>query len=155
MSTQDEGGPPRERKIPGGTCEAQRVLISTMSNVAENTSFCGNPGEYDWTCIGKRETVVPCNGDAGHAGAVPALAQPRRPDMARMRWETHNVWVVEGLLQPGESNMLVRRRFYIDEISWAILLGEGYDAAGRLTKYYICHGDLCSGDGNQGQWYPA
>jgi hypothetical protein len=82
------------------------------------------------------------------------LLQPKFSNPKITRWEKHSVWVVEGTLQPGESNVLARRRFYIDEDSWCILLGEGYDIAGTMVKCYMLFKGTTPATGKQGRWYP-
>jgi hypothetical protein len=46
----------------------------------------------------------------------------------------HICLIVEANLHQGQHNVNAKRRFYIDEDTWYILLGEGYDAQGNLVK---------------------
>ena len=96
--------------------------------------FYGNPSQYDWRFIAKQELLVPYNCEIVPCHIPPDLSQGKFPHPGTIRWERHRVWVVEGSLQPGESNMLTRRRFYIDEDSWLILLGEAYDSTGAMCE---------------------
>jgi len=38
--------------------------------------------------------------------------------------------------KPGKRHVIPHRRFYIDEDTWSILLGDGWDANGKLWKHY-------------------
>ena len=73
-------------------------------------------------------------------------------DKGVLRWELHHVWIVEGSLRAGESNILALRRFYIEEQSWLILMGEGFARDGTLVnRYMLAMGAPCG----RGRWYPA
>jgi hypothetical protein len=138
----------------------EQISMSNQMRLQEriNTldeSFCSNPAQYDWKNLGKREIIVPYNCDS--AGFVfPRHHTDATPHMSgKIRWEKHRVWVVEGTLHKGESNVLPRRRFYLDEDSWKILMGEGYDDKGKLVKcYMLCCGTIPNA-GHKGRWYPV
>ncbi|EMV9186381.1 DUF1329 domain-containing protein, partial [Escherichia coli] len=55
------------------------------------------------------------------------------------RFEKHRVWVVEATLKPGARHVYSKRRYYLDEDSWNILLGELYDSRGELWRNYQSH----------------
>jgi hypothetical protein len=155
MSIQHEKGPSHVRNAPDDACEALNSAIDSIVNVDENTGFCRNPAEYDWKYLGKQEMLVPYNCDASSVQKPKLHNQSKFPDPNFVRWEKHRVWIVEGTLQPGESNMMARRRFYVDEDSWFILLGEGYDNAGTMTKFYVPYHGLIPATNMQGRWYSA
>jgi hypothetical protein len=52
----------------------------------------------------------------------------------KLRWELHRVWVVEATLAPGKRHVVPKKRFYVDEDSWSVLLVDGYDAEGKLWR---------------------
>jgi hypothetical protein len=79
--------------------------------------------------------------------------RPIIPFSLRIHWEKRRVWVVEGMLHRGESNTLPRRIFYIDEASWLILWGEGYDLSGAMVKWYLLDTGANSPPAKQGRWY--
>jgi hypothetical protein len=54
-----------------------------------------------------------------------------------MRYEKHRVWVVEAVLKAGQRHIYHKRRFYIDEDSWQIVLTESFDGRGELWKVGI------------------
>jgi len=154
MSIWHENGQEHVRKALDEAFERQNSAANDGANIDESSSFCSNPAEYDWKYIGKQEMLVPYN-----CGTVPFhdmrdLLQPKFSNPKITRWEKHSVWVVEGTLQPGESNVLARRRFYMDEDSWCILLGEGYDIAGVMVKCYMFFKCTTQATRKQGRWYP-
>lgn len=116
-------------------------------------SFCSNPQEYEWKYLDKKEMLVPYICDAAPSYPEQEITQLKLANLGKIRWERHSVWIVEGTLRRGESNVLARRRFYLDENSWLILLGEGYDRAGAVTKCFMFHRDKTSTACNRGQWY--
>jgi hypothetical protein len=115
----------------------------------ERLSFCANPAEYEWRYAGRQDMLVPDGGVSW--GDLPP--QPGAPASVVPRWQRQLVWILEGILQQGESNILARRRFYIKDGSWIILLGEGYDRADRVIKYYIADHDLSPATRWRGRWY--
>jgi hypothetical protein len=114
-------------------------LIATFG-----ATFCSEPTMYEWKYVEKREMLVPYNCAA--AGVI----QPNQ-----VRWEKHKVWIVDGIVRPGESNILARRRFYVDEDSSMILMGEGYDTQEKMLVFYMLIDGMIPGTGNRGSWYAA
>ncbi|WP_397447968.1 DUF1329 domain-containing protein [Pseudomonas sp. NA-150] len=116
---------------------AQR-RVKQVSILAYDTP---NPGTaralelYDWTLIGKQEMIVPYNTyklTYAHDPKSLTAANHLAPDF--VRWEKHRVWVVEGNLKPGAKHIYQKRRFYLDEDSWAALASDQYDTSGRLYR---------------------
>jgi hypothetical protein len=134
-------GQGRVRKDPDEAFDAPNPDSNGISNIDESVCFYGNPSEYDWTFIEKKEMLVPYNCNKLLFHTVQEYLGPNfvRPEF--LRWEKHRVWVVEATLHPGQHNVIARRRFYIDEDSWFALLGEGYDATGALTKAYAVYNE--------------
>jgi hypothetical protein len=129
-------GQGRVRKAPNEAYDTPDPTTNGLTNLDEITCFYGNPSEYDWRYIGKQEMLVPYNCNALSHGTQEEIFTPHFPNPELIRWEKHRVWVVEATLHPGESNVNARRRFYIDEDTWCILLGEAYDGGGTMVKYY-------------------
>jgi hypothetical protein len=131
-------GQGRVRKAPNQAFDAPNPESDGISSIDEASCFYGNPSQYDWTYIEKKEMLVPYNCNKMLFTTVQDLLLPHYPDPEVVRWEKHRVWVVEATLHPGESNVNSKRRFYMDEDTWYALLGEGYDGNGNLWKaYYI------------------
>lgn len=143
----------RVREALSQAFRQQQVTSNGPNFDRETSSFCDNPGEYDWQYCGKREMFVPYNCGVSAFLPAPNSGVPAAPMTLKTRWEKRRVWVVEGVLLRGESNTLARRRFYLDEESWLILLGEGFDHSGLMTKCFMFYKDAFSADRSWGQWY--
>jgi len=84
-----------------------------------------------------------------------------------VRYELHRVWVVEATLKSGFRHQAARSVYYVDEDSWVALLGDRYDASGRIWKMNFIFpmiapdlpGTLAFAGGfydfNSGAWAPA
>jgi len=103
--------------------------------------FNGAPDRYEWKLVGKQELFVPYNSfrlyDRSVKYADILKTGHLNPDLAR--FEKHRVWVVEATLRPGARHVYSKRRYYLDEDSWNILLGELYDSRGELWRNYQSH----------------
>jgi hypothetical protein len=129
-------GQGRVRKAPNEAFDSPSPATNGLTNADETNCFFGNPAQYDWNYIGKQEMLVPYNNNAIHNVTAQELFKPHFCDPDIIRWEKHRVWIVEATLHPGERNVLARRRFYIDEDTWYIMLGEAYDANSNMVKSY-------------------
>jgi hypothetical protein len=127
-------GQGRVRKAPDLAYDAPNPYSNAVSNEDESAGFYGNPSLYDWRYIAKVEMLVPYNCSTIRFHTADEVFLPKFPNPEIIRWEKHRVWVVEATLHPGERNVLARRRYYIDEDSWYILLGESYDGGGNMVK---------------------
>ena len=116
---------------------AQR-RVKQISILAYDTP---NPGTaralelYDWTLVGKREMIVPYNTyKLTYAKDAKSLTTPNfvAPDF--VRWEKHRVYVVEGNLKPGAKHIYQKRRFYLDEDTWAAVASDQYATNGQLYR---------------------
>ena len=130
-------GQGRVRKDPNQAFDAPNPESDGVANVDEAEGFYGNPEQYNWTYITKKEMLVPYNCNKLGFGNLEDILGPHFPKPEWVRWEKHRVWVVEATLAPGEHNVNVKRRFYMDEDTWFIMLGEGYDGNGNLWKAYV------------------
>ncbi len=126
--------------------------IRLSAIISKTSNACSNPLEYDWRYAGKQERLVPYNRSA-------IATDPERRDVSNIadkvafRWEKHCVWVVEGTVHRGESNMLPRRCFYLDEDTWLILLGEAFDVSGNLKQCFMLNHFPNRSSGGNGRWY--
>ena len=112
--------------------------VKQLSILAYDTP---NPGTaramelYDWQLLGKQEMIVPYNTyKLTYARDPKLLTTPNylAPDF--VRWEKHRVWVVEGTLKAGAQHIFQKRRFYLDEDSWAALASDQYGASDKLFR---------------------
>ena len=103
--------------------------------------FNGATDRYDWKLIGKQELYVPYNSyklvgnEIKHADVL----RPGHLNPEHARYELHRVWVVEATLMPGQSHLYKKRRFYIDEDSWAVLVTDKYDNRDELWRVAEAH----------------
>jgi len=103
--------------------------------------FNGAMDRYSWKLVGKKELYVPYNAYGLHSDRhkYRDLVRPGHMNPALPRYELHRVWVVEAELKPGTSHIYARRRFYLDEDSWQILLADCYDRRGQLWRWQEAH----------------
>jgi hypothetical protein len=152
MNAQSGNDRVRARRALEDAFVRQNALLSCVASPDADLNFCRDPAQYEWRYIEKREMLVPYN--CPSRVYVPQDAGETKPSGTKaMRWEKHRVWIVEGTLCRGESNVLQRRRFYIEEDSWFVLLGEGYDFSGRLVTHYLLDSYAVSLRSSAGRWY--
>lgn len=132
-------GQARVRKAPNEAYDTPNSAYDGISNIDESQCFYGNPAQYDWKYIGKQEMLIPYNCNAMRYQSGPDFAGPKAPNPSAARWEKHRVWVIEATLHPGMTNVLAKRRFYLDEDTYNAVLGESYDADGNMVKAYISY----------------
>lgn len=128
-------GQRRVRRAPSIGYDTPNFVASGTSNFDEVNMFNGALDRYEWKLIGKKEMVIPYNRNKQFLAQEFQALTPHfiNPDIAR--WELHRVWVVEANLASGKRHVYQKRRFYIDEDTWGVMLAEAYDAQGRLWRY--------------------
>ncbi|HKY21376.1 MAG TPA: DUF1329 domain-containing protein [Vicinamibacterales bacterium] len=130
-------GQRRVRVAPTVGYDTPNFIMSGIENFDEGFVFLGSPERYSWKLVGKKEVYVPYNANKFSAEPdVDKLMTKNFFNTDLQRWELHRVWVVEGTLREGTRHVVPKRTFYVDEDSWNAVLGEGYDAQGRLWKMY-------------------
>jgi hypothetical protein len=133
-------GQGRVRKAPNEQYDAPNPSSNGIASLDESSVFYGNPSQYDWKVVGKKELLVPYNCNKQLFATMQELCGPHFINPEFMRWEKHRMWVVEATLHPGIHNVNSRRTIYFDEDSKYALLGEGYDGNGYMWKgYMICN----------------
>lgn len=128
-------GQGRVREDPDLTYDTPAPSFSGYANQDEYDVFRGAMDRYDWKLIGKKELYVPYNNNKLYLATAREGLQAHfiNPDL--LRWELHRVWVVEATLSPGKRNVMAKRRFYIDEDTWTLLLGDTWDAQGNYWHF--------------------
>ncbi|WP_313055795.1 DUF1329 domain-containing protein [Pseudomonas lopnurensis] len=131
----------RVRRLPSLAYDSLQPDTSGLATADVVDSFNGAPDRYEWQLLGKREMLVPYNSYAVHQQGIPydAIVQPRTLTPELLRYELHRVWVVEATLRKGFSHLYDKRRFYIDEDSWAILAVDLYDEHSQLIGLQESH----------------
>lgn len=107
-----------------------------LVTVDDSLGFNGAMDRYDWTLIGKKEIYIPYHNykfDSSKVG-YDKLLMPNHANPDYMRYELHRVWVVEANLKKGKRHIYGKRRFYIDEDSWHIVMTESFDGRKELWK---------------------
>lgn len=110
-----------------------------LVTVDDALGFNGAMDRYDWSLIGKKEMIIPYHAYRFDSPQVDykTLLTPGHVNPSYMRYEKHRVWVVEANLKKDKRHVYAKRRFYIDEDSWHIVLLESYDGRGTLWKVGI------------------
>lgn len=162
-------GQRRTRKLPNPCCDTPAPQVAGIMGLDDTRVWTGSHLErFNWKLLGKKEMLVPynCNG----------VWVPNKDDTVLMehhfnpryvRYELHRVWVVEATLKSGFRHQAARSVYYVDEDSWVALLGDRYDASGRIWKMNFIFpmiapdlpGTLAFAGGfydfNSGAWAPA
>jgi hypothetical protein len=130
-------GQRRVRVAPTVGFDTPNFIMSGIENFDEGFVFLGAPDRYTWKLVGKKEIYVPYNENRfSNEPDVDVLMAKNYFKPELQRWELHRVWVVEGTVRDGTRHVVPKRTYYVDEDSWNAVLGEGYDAQGRLWKKY-------------------
>ncbi|THF55172.1 DUF1329 domain-containing protein [Pseudothauera rhizosphaerae] len=127
-------GQRRVRRAPTVAYDTPDFVASGANYFDEVQGLFGSLDRYEWKLVGKQEMLVPYNNN-GFIGAPLKNALARHhlnPD--HVRWERHRVWVVEATVAPGKRHAVPKRRYYLDEDTWLVVLMDGYDAEGKLWR---------------------
>jgi hypothetical protein len=110
-----------------------------LVTVDDSLGFNGAMERYEWSLVDKKEIYIPYHSYAFDDPDVDydTLLQTAHANPDYMRYELHRVWVVEATLKKGANHIYAKRRFYIDEDSWQIVLLESYDGRGDLWRVGI------------------
>lgn len=130
-------GQRRVRRSPSIAYDTPNFITSGVGFFDECFGVYGPMDRHDLKLVGKQEMFVPYNNNGAAVAAPEKLltANHLNPDV--VRWERHRVWVVEATLRTGKRHVVPKRRYYIDEDSWNILLADGWDAKGQLWRGYF------------------
>ncbi|APA90489.1 DUF1329 domain-containing protein (plasmid) [Paraburkholderia sprentiae WSM5005] len=129
-------GQRRVRRAPAYTYDAPIIGFENQYLMDEFNMFNGHIDRFNWKLVGKKEMIVPYN-DFGMYKYQESLHDVATTDgiaAANRRYEVHRVWVVEATVKPTARHVDSKKVLYLDEDSWLALIGEDYDAQGRLWK---------------------
>ncbi len=131
----------RVRRAPDLAYDAVSDGSEGLLTVDQVDGFNGATDRYDWQLLGKRTLIVPYNTYSIAERGVKESSLIRRGSVngALMRYERHRVWVVESVLKSGQSHIYAKRRFYVDEDSWTVLIEEATSRRGDLWRVAL-HG---------------
>ena len=104
--------------------------------------FAGRMDRFDFQLKGKKLMYLPYNNYrfTMMQGDPAQLLGPHHPQPDVSRFELRRVWVVEATPLPGVRHMTKKKRFYIDEDSWAVLAYEGWDHSDKLSRLLFTNG---------------
>jgi hypothetical protein len=125
-------GQRRVRRTPTISYDNPSVSTSGFTFYDEAVMFNGPLDRYTWKLLGKREIYIPYNTNRFQSTKLGDVLGPDHLNPDALRWELHRVWVVEATIAPGKRHVLPKRRFYVDEDSWLVMLYDGWDARGAL-----------------------
>lgn len=128
-------GQRRVRRLPNACCDTPTPATAGVMSFDELYGFNGRVDRFDWKLVGKKEMYIPYNSNRVFTAASPtALLGDHHLNPDVLRWELHRVWVVEATLKAGKRHVMPRSTYYLDEDTWAAVLGERYDAQNQLAK---------------------
>jgi Protein of unknown function (DUF1329) len=127
-------GQRRVRKAPSVGYDTPDSVTSGIGLFDEAFNLFGPVDKHEWKLIGKKELYIPYNNNRAAAAKVADLVTPNTLNPALVRWELHRVWEVEATLLAGKRHVVPKRKYYIDEDSWQIILFDGWDAKNELWR---------------------
>ncbi|WP_321845077.1 MULTISPECIES: DUF1329 domain-containing protein [Paraburkholderia] len=129
-------GQRRVRRMPAYMHDAPIIGMENQYLMDEADMFFGPIDRFDWKLVGKREMIVPYNsfGMYKFDEKLHDVATPDGIAANNRRYEVHRVWVIEATLKSNARHVDSKKVFYLDEDSWLALVGEDYDAQGKLWK---------------------
>ena len=139
-------GQRRVRRAPNIAYDNPGTAADGLRTSDQFDMFNGALDRYDWKLVGKREMYAPYNSYKLHSDKITFadVLKPLHVNPKYLRYELHRVWVVEATLKTGARHIYKKRRFYVDEDSWMILLVDIYDnrdqlwrvSEGHVVNYY-------------------
>ncbi len=127
-------GQRRVRKAPSVAYDTPDSVTSGLGLFDEAFNLFGPIDKHELKLIGKKELYIPYNNNRASSAKVADLVTPNTLNPALVRWELHRVWEVEATLAAGKRHVVPKRKYYIDEDSWQILMFDGWDAKGELWR---------------------
>jgi len=127
-------GQRRVRKAPSVAYDTPDSVTSGIGLFDEAFNLFGPLDKYELKLVGKKELYIPYNNNKAAAAKVADLVTPNTLNPAQVRWELHRVWEIEATLAAGKRHVVPKRKYYVDEDSWQIMLFDGWDAKGELWR---------------------
>ncbi len=127
-------GQRRVRKAPAVGYDTPDSVTSGIGLFDEAFMLLGPIDKHELKLVGKKEIYVPYNNNRAALAKVADLVTPNTLSPRLVRWEKHRVWEVDATLMAGKRHVVPKRKYYIDEDSWQILLVDGWDAKGDLWR---------------------
>lgn len=133
-------GQKRVKRLPYVTHDNSALMSESLRTADDTDMFNGSPERFQWNLLGRQVMIVPYNNYdlSDPTVSYETLFTPKHLNPEFTRFEHHRVWVVEAILLPEELHIYTKRRFYIDEDSWSILMADQYDARGNIWRVNLC-----------------
>jgi hypothetical protein len=129
-------GQRRIRKAPSVAYDTPDTVTSGTGLFDEAFGSFGPMDRHGYKLVGKQEMYIPYNANRAALASVDELVKPNHLNPDHVRWELHRVWVVEADLLPGKRHALPKRRYYLDEDSWGVVMADHWDAQGQLYHMF-------------------
>lgn len=127
-------GQRRVRKAPSVGYDTPDGVTSGLGLFDEAFNLFGPIDKHELKLVGKKELYIPYNNNRAALAKVDELVKPGTLNPDHVRWELHRVWEVEATLAAGKRHVAAKRKYYIDEDTWQIILFDGWDAKGDLWR---------------------
>ena len=127
-------GQRRVRKAPSVGYDTPDAVTSGIGLFDEAFMLFGPIDKHELKLVGKKELYIPYNNNRAALAKVDQLITPKMLNPDLVRWELHRVWEVEATLAAGKRHVAAKRKYYIDEDTWQIILFDGWDAKGELWR---------------------
>ncbi|MCX4176981.1 MULTISPECIES: DUF1329 domain-containing protein [Paraburkholderia] len=129
-------GQRRVRRLPSYAYDAPTLGTENQYPTDSQFIFYGNPDRFDWKIVGKREMYIPYNNFAvqDFRQKLDDAAGETFINPNVRRYELHRVWEIVGTVKSGVRHTAPKKVLYFDEDSWNIVVGDDYDAQGKLWK---------------------
>ncbi len=127
-------GQRRVRKVPNACCDTPTPASAGISMFDQTDVFNGRLDRFDWKIVGKKELLIPYNGNKLLATPEAQALDKHHLNAGAMRWELHRVWVIDATVAAGKRHLAPKRRYYLDEDTWIAVLADHWDAKGELWQ---------------------
>ena len=127
-------GQRRVRKAPSVGYDTPDAVTSGIGLFDEAFNLFGPIDKHELKLVGKKELYIPYNNNRAALAKVADLVKPGSLNPDLVRWELHRVWEVEATLAAGKRHVAAKRKYYLDEDTWQIILFDGWDAKGELWR---------------------
>ncbi len=110
----------------------------------EISIFQGRMDRFKFELKGKQLMYLPYHNWRMHLvrGDPAQLLGPHHYKPEMVRHELRRVWVVEATPYPGVRHMASKKRFYLDEDTWAAIAYEGWDHSNKLFRVMFSNGAI-------------
>ncbi|MEH6577656.1 MAG: DUF1329 domain-containing protein [Amphritea sp.] len=127
---------PGERRVRRAPNLAFDTPDRPINVIDDYELFSGSPERYDFKLRGKKEMYIPYNNNELNSPVADykLITAPGFYKPEQIRYELHRVWVVEATVKAGQRHVYSKRRFYVDEDTWIIMVTDKYDGKGNLWR---------------------